>query len=711
MQTIKKIGEGILKAGIIFLLFIIVFQNKLHIPSWLQVVGRMHPMFLHFPIVLLLLSFVTFWLPEKEQNKELFNVLRLVAALSAMVTAVMGMLLSLEDERNGNVLEWHKWTGVGIALLSFLFYSFHHFFSHKVIGRSFTIVASLCIVVAGHFGASLTHGENYLLAPVSTEVEKVVSIDEAMIFADVIKPIFDKKCISCHGAGSIKGGLVLEDSAGINSGGKTGPLFTAGDPDKSLLIHRILLPPGDKKHMPPASKPALADDEIALLKAWIKSGGLMNKKIIELPIEDTFRIAAAKFLGPSEKDLHETVYDFPAADDKKINALNNNYRVIEPQGMGSPALSVHFYGKNAYSKKSLEELLPLKQQIVQLSLARMPVKDDDLTIIKQMTNLLDLNLNYTDVTSIGLQQLLSLNKLQEIALSGTAIDRQSLEKLAALPSLQSIFIWNTRIDSTEVLSVRNKFKKVNIETGFADNGTMIALSPPMIQTATGIFDKDTQIVMKHPFRGVEIRYTLDGTNVDSLNSPIYKDPIFIKNNTTLIARAFKKGWYGSTPSEAFYIKKGIKADSIELATSPDPQYKGPGRLLADRDIGDINFGNGQWLGYTKNNGIFYLYFNSPVTIENLLFTILKGTGSFIFPPVSVEVWGGMEKDRLKQLAKINPAMPMKDEPSKLMPLQVSFTSTTVKCLKIIAHPIKALPKWHTGKGKPGWVLVSEIAVN
>src|SRR5215210_1367459 len=537
METVKKIGEGILKSGIIFLLFILFFENKIHVPAWLQVVGRMHPMFLHFPIVLLLLSFFTFWLPENQQNKEWFSALRLVASLSAMVTAIMGILLSLEDGRSGNILQLHKWTGVGIALLSFLFYSFHHFFNHKIIGRSFTLIASLCIVIAGHFGASLTHGENYLLAPVSTKEKKLVSIDQAMIFADVIKPVFEKKCFSCHRSGNIKGGLMLDDSSGIMSGGKTGPLFVAGVPDSSLLIRRILLPPEDKKHMPPASKPALADDEIGLLKAWIQSGGLMNKRIMELPEQDTFRIAAAKFLGPSEKELSKTVYDFPAADDKKINALNNNYRVIEPQGVGSPALSVHFYGKNAYSKKSLEELLPLKQQIIQLSLARMPVKDDDLALIKQMTNLRELNLNYTDVTSKGLEQLMSLQKLQEISLSGTAIDRQSLEKIVRLPSIRSVFIWNTKIDSITVLAVRNKFKKVNIETGFADNGTIIALSPPMIQNSTGIFDKDTQIVIKHPFKGVDIRYTLDATMPDSVNSPLYKEPIVIKNNTTLIARA------------------------------------------------------------------------------------------------------------------------------------------------------------------------------
>jgi hypothetical protein len=34
------------------LLFFLIFDNKLVVPLWLQVLGRMHPVILHFPIVL-----------------------------------------------------------------------------------------------------------------------------------------------------------------------------------------------------------------------------------------------------------------------------------------------------------------------------------------------------------------------------------------------------------------------------------------------------------------------------------------------------------------------------------------------------------------------------------------------------------------------------------------------------------------------------------
>jgi len=53
--VIKRIAENCLFAADVFILFLVLFESKMIIPAWLQSVGRMHPMFLHFPIVILLL--------------------------------------------------------------------------------------------------------------------------------------------------------------------------------------------------------------------------------------------------------------------------------------------------------------------------------------------------------------------------------------------------------------------------------------------------------------------------------------------------------------------------------------------------------------------------------------------------------------------------------------------------------------------------------
>lgn len=714
MQTVKRIGSGVLFGSMVFLLFLVVFESFLHIPSWLAVAGRLHPMFLHFPIVLLLISFFAMWIPvNKEAENEWLTLLRLVAALSAVITAILGMLLSLEDAGEGNLLLLHKWGGVSIAILGFLFYSYHDFLvKHVAFTKLFTIVATFAIIITGHWGANLTHGENYVLAPIQKQQRNLTPPDKAVVFADVIQPILESKCTSCHSTSKLKGELLLSSLEGVLAGGKSGSLFTPGQPDSSLLIRRLHLPVDDKKHMPPASKPQLTETESALLYAWIKMGAATEDKLFSLPEQDSFRILATGYLQPAGPV--QPVYGFKAADEKKILTLNNNYRVIVPLGKNSPALSVNLYGRNIYSSKALEELLPLKQQIVELNLSRLPVQDKDMQIIRQFANLEKLNLNYTDVTAKGVEQLSTLTRLRELTLSGTAVTAPALEKILPLPELTSVFVWDTKIDSLQLQPLKARFSNVNIETGFADKGDeMVPLSPPVIKTPSGIFNKTTTIELRHPFKGVDIRYTLDGTPPDSVNGLLYTEPIAINESATLIANAYKKGWYGSAPVQAAFIKQGFVPDSICFITKPDPKYSAetPG-LLTDGALGDhANFSNGEWIGYQKNEAAYYLFFNNKVTPRNVLLQMLQNTGGHIFPPARVEVWGGVDEGHMQLLGKLAPHQPEKNESARPLQATVPLTAAGVHCLKIVLHPVASLPPWHNSKGKPGWIFLSEIVVN
>ena len=41
---------------------------------------------------------------------------------------------------------------------------------------------------------------------------------------------------------------------------------------------------------------------------------------------------------------------------------------------------------------------------------------------------------------------------------------------------------------------------------------------------------------------------------------------------------------------------------------------------------------------------------------------------------------------------------------------LTFPETTAKYLKVVAGCLEALPEWHSGKGRPGFVFVDEIIV-
>ena len=396
MERFNKIVNAILFSGIVLLLFLFVFEDKLQIPVWLQIAGRMHPLFLHFPIVLLILSIIPCWLPDEINNNSIWIYIRFVAVLTAIITAMMGMILSIEQSDKGDLLTWHKWSGISIALISWLFFIYYNqFLRSKLYNRILSFGILFLVILTGHWGASITHGENFLLQPLHLDQPSFINKENATIFADAINPIFKTKCGNCHLGHNQKGGLSLTDSMSIIKGGKNGKAIEQGDWVKSLLIERIRLPLMDKKHMPLTDKPQLNESETKLLEIWIKSGAPFSGKLVDRPENDSLRILAMEYLQPYLSIKNEPVYSFAAADEKKIKELNNNYRVIKPLGFHSPALSVSFFGKANYSFEKLKELETIKKQVLHLNLSKMLVTDDQLELIATFPNLERLNLNFT----------------------------------------------------------------------------------------------------------------------------------------------------------------------------------------------------------------------------------------------------------------------------------------------------------------------------
>src|SRR3546814_197877 len=131
-----------------------------------------------------------------------------------------------------STLNWHKWTGVAISFFSaLLLWCRKGKMVRPVVLRAGMALTCLVLLVAGHLGASLTHGENFVLQPVLSGKEKHVNLATAVVFPDLVLPVLEEKCFSCHNPDKAKGELILTDTAGILAGGENGTLFQPGDPD------------------------------------------------------------------------------------------------------------------------------------------------------------------------------------------------------------------------------------------------------------------------------------------------------------------------------------------------------------------------------------------------------------------------------------------------------------------------------------------------
>jgi hypothetical protein len=238
----------------------------------------------------------------------------------------------------------------------------------------------------------------------------------------------------------------------------------------------------------------------------------------------------------------------------------------------------------------------------------------------------------------------------------------------------------------------------------------MALSRPQLVNEE-VIRKGEKLQFRHAMPGVTIRYTLDGSVPDSLTGTIYNQPVEVKQTVQLRAIACKDGWFCSDVLRATVFAEGLKPANVELLTPPDKQYpgRGAGSLIDLQKAFADNFKEPSWLGYRDNAfEAGFDFGDRPPAFRQVVISYGDNLGSYIFPPVQVEVWGGGSKEKLKLLKRIKMETPGNYRPGKVEGLVIDLEEEGISYFKIVAHPIAKLPDWHGGKGQKGWFFVDEV---
>lgn len=90
-------------------------------------------------------------------------------------------------------------------------------------------------------------------------------------YSQDIAPLWRAHCLSCHTGAQGAGKLDLSTVKGLQKGGVSGPLIVPGNPEKSLLVKR-LLGHGGMPQMPMGFAP-FSKAQMDKVRAWISSGG------------------------------------------------------------------------------------------------------------------------------------------------------------------------------------------------------------------------------------------------------------------------------------------------------------------------------------------------------------------------------------------------------------------------------------------------------
>ena len=458
---------------------------------WLVFLGRLHPMVLHAPIGLAIGLFTLeaiAALRRKPLSGEVRGPLVWLLALSTVATVVSGLLLRQEGGYPADLATPHQILGIAGAAAALAAVLGHAIHKNGLYAGG--LIAFVCIVIpAGHLGASLTHGENFLIEPFRpVEVEKLSEPSEAEgdaaqaapaeaipagVYASDIRPLLARYCVSCHGAKRSKGGLALHTQEAILAGSEEGDVLVAGDPAGSELLVRMRLPLEDDDHMPPKSKPQPSPAEVAAIEAWIAAGAPFEGGSIAAPSATTPAPASAAVPGKAAPTA------VPAAAPEAIAALTARLIHVEPvaQGRSELVVDVSAIAKDLGDDEAIRLLQPLKAQIADLNLARSAIGDKTVALVASMPALRRLNLSATATTDVGVAALATSGGLEELILTQTRLTDAAKDSLAALPSLRRVYLWKSGLSPDAVASLRAARASLEVDAGDRPDAAIVAEGP------------------------------------------------------------------------------------------------------------------------------------------------------------------------------------------------------------------------------------------
>ena len=688
----------------------------------LKYLGKFHPLVLHLPIGSLLMTFLLL-LVSKYQKVSLKKAIRIGIDFSfagALMASLMGYLLSLDEAYDYNTLKFHFWAGIVTLLLSFSLCFLHRMRGRESLFFGSYVLTLIALMIAGHKGGQITHGEDYLsTADLFQESKVVVQRDSVDYYNEVVHVIFENKCISCHNSNKSKSELRLDRYDLVLKGGERGSMFDPKNPQNGRLIKYINLPKDDELHMPPKNKSQLTEKEKWLLTYWASSGAYLNEGATGLADKDTLKANVMAFWGVDGQVK-------AAGRSHLVKLLAAGFR-IKPNALHDNLLKVKFM-KSQLMGEHLKTLLKVKNQLIELDVSNTNFSDEMATVLEDFPRLKVLRLDRTKISDDGLNSLKDI-QLEVLNLCNTKVTHEGVQNLLQLNPPKTIYAWNTAIEKDQQKQLTSITPSL-IHFGTSDLfSEKLSLNSPYIQNKNVIFDDTISIVFEKPqVKDINIHYTLDGSEPDE-NTPVYSDPIRLTDSKMLRARSIKEGWTDSEQFEQMIFKNNNHMTDYQVNNDLDKHFSishhvnftfknNQGILFNGKKGEKVYRGTSiedakTWLGVVDEDLEIEVKLKDVEKIKYVTLSMLENLDMSTIYPKKIEVFGKSSEGKYQLLQSL--LVPVQQEPDERISYFKDFTLSVdlrgYQEVKILAFNHMTFPnapvykKWNKRKS---WLFADEL---
>ena len=178
--------------------------------------------------------------------------------------------------------------------------------------------------------------------------------------------------------------------------------------------------------------------------------------------------------------------------------------------------------------------------------------------------------------------------------------------------------------------------------------------------------------------------------------------------------------YGAPIKQEIVFHKGNGKKATYKSKNYSKAYESSNKDhgLLDGRLGSINFRDGNWQGFSKENLSIVIDLDSIQKINEISANFYQYTNSWIFLPKKVRFLISLDGDKFKELGKNkgeNDTFKKLQKkrgkfifsPSTMTP---SFGGYKARYVKIEVENIGVVPDWHEAAGSPAWMFVDEIII-
>ena len=448
-------------------------------------IGRFHPLIVHLPIGFIMLAFIfetlSFLVKPMNFLKKAVPYMYLAGFIVSVAAVSSGWMLSENGAYPDGALRTHKWMAILSMVLALVLgiLRLKKNQLNKKLGVTLSVALVLIISVAGHFGGVLTHGDNYLYEYAPRWFQRMAGFnpnnqlnalastppDSVWLYANLVKPILEDKCVRCHSDKEPSGGFNADHFATLFEEGETGTAVVRGSLSESELIRRVTLPTSSIKFMPPNGEP-LSYTELKVLQYWIVQGAdsLARFDYSSMDTELARLVKRDYSLDFTPKPYYEKAKadSLPPQLLRELQAAGFRAKYL---GGDNFFLDVGFE-KDTLPVSGLSALNPVKDNITFLDLSNLVLTDSLLPGLTNFPNLTRLDLHATNVSDAAFEGFSAIEHLEVLNVYQTPVSGKGIESALESPSLRRVYLWQTSVSDEVADKLITAYPSVQFDRGF-----------------------------------------------------------------------------------------------------------------------------------------------------------------------------------------------------------------------------------------------------